>query len=183
MARKKKKTGLGVDAFWETKESEKSDSQEERNLGAQEPDNQGTEEPGNIEMQVPGSTGTEEDGKSDTSDDEPAPINSENEESDELGTEEPRNIERFDKYTFPLSEGLRERMELTVRRVAYEHSVKLPKALMLRMGLEMVLDEIDENFESILSGMAALQEREMEIAAKYTPSKELREYRFPAIKG
>ena len=81
----------------------------------------------------------------------------------------------FTKYTFPITGTLRERLDDTLRDVAYHQRCEIPKSLLIRYALAQVLDQLRDDRDATLLALAHLQEAEIQVAGKYNPDRGLQE--------
>lgn len=102
------------------------------------------------------------------------PKNTETPEPENTGSPE---YETYTKYTFPITDGLRSKLDDTLRDVAYHDRCEIPKSLLIRYALDRVLAELSDKGTrpTTLLALAELQETEIKQSRKYNADKGLRE--------
>lgn len=84
----------------------------------------------------------------------------------------------FDKFTFPLRADLRDRLAKAVATLTLEKNVEVSKAVLIRLGIESVLDRLEKNPDALLKALYQLEQKEVILSGdkKYSVNRGLLEY-------
>ena len=85
---------------------------------------------------------------------------------------------KFNKFTFPLREDLHRQLSKTVARLNLERDVEASMAILIRLGIEHVLDRLEKNPDALLKNLYKLEQKEVFLSGdkKYTVNRGLAEY-------
>lgn len=85
---------------------------------------------------------------------------------------------RFTKFTFPLREDLHRRLSKTIAHLNLEKDVEVSMAILIRLGIEHVLGELDDNPDALLAELYQLEQKEVMLSGdkKYTVNRGLAAY-------
>lgn len=91
---------------------------------------------------------------------------------------------RFNKFTFPLREDLHRRLSKTIAHLNLEKDVEVSMAILIRLGIEHVLEQLDHNPDELLAHLYQLEQKEVALSGdkKYTVNRGLALYIQRAIR-
>lgn len=90
---------------------------------------------------------------------------------------EPKPV-RFNKFTFPLREDLHRQLSKIIARLNLEKDVEVSMAILIRLGIEHVLEQLERNPDTLLADLYQLQQKEVRLSGdkKYTVNRGLGKY-------
>lgn len=91
---------------------------------------------------------------------------------------------RFNKFTFPLREDLHRRLSKTIAHLNLEKDVEVSMAILIRLGIEHVLEQLDHNPDELLAHLYQLEQKEVTLSGdkKYTVNRGLAAYVHRAMR-
>jgi hypothetical protein len=91
---------------------------------------------------------------------------------------------RFTKFTFPLREDLHRQLSKIIARLNLERDVEVSMAILIRLGIEQVLAQLEHNPDGLLADLYELEQKEVTLSGdkRYTVNRGLATYIQRAIR-
>jgi hypothetical protein len=85
---------------------------------------------------------------------------------------------KFNKFTFPLREDLHRRLSKAIAHLNLEQDIEVSMAILIRLGIEHVLEQLENNPDALLEKLYQLEQKEIALSGdkRYTVNRGLEEY-------